>query len=54
MEQIKRKTTAAENRAINSKKTPKTKRMKYALAHAGELVILDAELKSQCPWYESY
>ena len=41
------KTTRAENIAINSKKTPRTRRMKYALEHAGELIILDPELRSQ-------
>lgn len=44
---LKRKTTRAENIAINSKKTPKSKRMKYALEHAGQLIIVDPELRAQ-------
>jgi hypothetical protein len=42
-----RKRTAAENRAINSKKTPRSRRMKYALEHAGAFIILDPELRAQ-------
>jgi hypothetical protein len=43
----KRKSTRAENIAINSKKTPRSRRMKYALEHAGELIIVDPELRAQ-------
>jgi len=42
-----KKTTAAENFAINSKKTPRSRRMKFALEHAGELIVLDPELRAQ-------
>ena len=43
----KRKRTRAENIAINSKKTPRSRRMKYALEHAGELIVVDPELRAQ-------
>ena len=33
----------ARNYAINSKKTPKTNRMKFAVEHAGEVIITDPE-----------
>jgi hypothetical protein len=42
-----KKTTRAENIAINSKKTPKSRRMKYALEHAGAFIIVDPELRAQ-------
>lgn len=44
---IKRKTTRAENIAINSKKTPRSKRMKYAMEHPGAFIVLDPELRAQ-------
>lgn len=42
-----RKKTRAENIAINSKKTPRSKRMKYARDHAGAFIVLDPELRAQ-------
>ena len=51
---VKRKRTRAENIAINSKKTPKSRRMKYALEHAGELIVIDPELRAQLRSCEPY
>ena len=46
----------ARNYAINSKKTPKTNRMKYAVEHSGEVIITDPEwierLKNYLPDYD--
>ncbi len=33
----------ARNYAINSKKTPKTRRMAFARAHRGDVIITDPE-----------
>ena len=55
MEEVKkRRRTAAENIAINSKKTPRTKRMKYARAHKGAFIVVDPELRAQLVSCESY
>ena len=43
----KKRRTRAENVAINSKKTPRSRRMKYALEHAGAFIIVDPELRAQ-------
>jgi hypothetical protein len=50
----KRKTTRAENIAINSKKTPRSRRMKYALEHAGAFIVVDPELRAQLISCERY
>ncbi len=47
MTPIRRKTTREENIAINSKKTPRSRRMKYALEHAGAFIVVDPELRAQ-------
>jgi hypothetical protein len=41
----------ARNYAINSKKTPKTNRMKYARAHCGDVIITDPELIERLKYY---
>lgn len=41
----------ARNYAINSKKTPKTKRMAYAREHSGEVIITDPELIERLKYY---
>ena len=45
--EITKKTTRAENIAINSKKTPRSRRMRYAREHKGELVVVDPGLRAQ-------
>ena len=50
---VTRKTTAAENAAINSKKTPRSRRMKYAREHKGAFIVLDPELRAQLKSCES-
>ena len=46
----------ARNYAINSKKTPKTRKMAYAREHSGEVIITDPEwierLKNYLPDYD--
>ena len=42
-----RKKTRAENIAINSKKTPRSRRMRYAVEHPGAFIVLDPELRAQ-------
>ena len=44
---VRKKNSIAENIAINSRKTPRSRRMKYALEHAGELVVVSPELRAQ-------
>ena len=41
----------ARNYAINSKKTPKTNRMKYAVEHSGEVIITDPEWIERLKYY---
>ena len=41
----------ARNYAILSKKTPKTRRMQYAVDHAGELIVTDPELIERLKYY---
>ena len=41
----------ARNYAINSKKTPKTNRMKYAVEHAGKVIITDPEWIERLKYY---
>ena len=41
----------AENYAINSKKTPRTRRMQFLRAHKGAFVVLNPQLKEQLTTY---
>ena len=51
-----KKERMARNYAINSKKTPRTRRMAFAVAHAGGITITDpklaARLKNYVPDYD--
>ena len=51
-----KKERMARNYAINSKKTPRTRRMAFAVAHAGGITITDpklaAKLKNYVPDYD--
>ena len=42
----------ARNYAINSNRIPKTNRMKYALEHAGEVIITDPEWIERLKYYQ--
>ncbi len=42
-----KKARMARNYAINSKKTPRTRRMAFAVAHAGAITITDPKLKER-------
>ena len=42
-----RKSEMANNRAINSKKTARSRFMRWARAHKGAFIINDPELKAQ-------
>lgn len=46
-----KKARMARNYAINSKKTPKTRRMAFARAHAGEITITDPKLIERLTTY---
>ena len=46
-----KKERMARNYAINSKKTPKTKRMAFARAHSGAIIITDPKLKERLTTY---
>jgi len=46
-----KKKRMAENYAINSKKTPRTRRMAFARAHKGAFIVNDPVLKSQLTTY---
>lgn len=46
-----KKERMARNYAINSKKTPRTKRMAFARAHSGGITITDPELASRISNY---
>lgn len=39
------------NYAINSQKTPRTRRMAYARAHAGDVIVTDPELIARMKYY---
>ena len=43
----KRKSTRAENIAINTKKTPRSKTMIFAMAHRGMAEVTDPQLQSR-------
>lgn len=51
-----KKERMARNYAINSKKTPKTRRMAFAREHSGELIITDPKwierLRNYVPDYD--
>ena len=53
MDALIRKSSRAENIAINSKKTPRSKRMKFAREHAGEVMIVSPTLRAQLKSCES-
>ena len=46
-----KKERMARNYAINSKKTPRTRRMAFAIAHAGGIIITDPKLKERLTTY---
>lgn len=46
-----KKKRMARNFAINSKKTPRTRRMAFAVAHAGGITITDPELAARLKNY---
>lgn len=46
-----KKERMARNYAINSKKTPKTRRMAFAVAHAGGVTITDPALIERLKYY---
>ena len=46
-----KKERMARNYAINSKKTPKTRRMAFARAHSGGITIIDPKLKERLTTY---
>lgn len=46
-----KKAIVARNYAINSQRVPKTKRMAYALAHAGEVIVTDPDLIDKLTYY---
>ena len=46
-----KKRRMAENFAINSKKTPRTSRMRYAVAHKGAIIVNSNELKERLTTY---
>lgn len=46
-----KKRKMAENYAINSRKTPRTSRMRFAVAHKGAIVVNSRELKEQLTTY---
>ena len=46
-----KKERMARNYAINSKKTPRTKRMAFARAHSGAIIITDPKLKERLTTY---
>ena len=46
-----KKERMARNYAINSKKTPRTRRMAFARAHAGGIIITDPKLKERLTTY---
>lgn len=46
-----KKRKMAENFAINSKKTPRTSRMRYAVAHKGAIIVNSNELKERLTTY---
>ena len=39
------------NYAINSQRIPRTRRMAYALAHAGDVVVTDPKLIARMKYY---
>ena len=46
-----KKERMARNYAINSKKTPRTRRAAFAVAHAGAITITDPKLKERLTTY---
>ena len=46
-----KKARMARNYAINSKKTPRTRRMAFARAHAGEVIVTDPKLIARLKYY---
>ena len=48
-----KKERMARNYAINSKKTPRTRRMAFARAHAGDVTITDPVLIEKLKYYVS-
>ena len=46
-----KKERMARNYAINSKKTPRTRRMAFARAHAGDVTITDPVLIEKLKYY---
>ena len=46
-----KKERMARNYAINSKKTPRTRRMAFARAHAGEVIVTDPKLIARLKYY---
>lgn len=46
-----KKERMARNYAINSKKTPRTRRAAFAIAHAGAITITDPKLKERLTTY---
>ncbi len=46
-----KKKKMAENYAINSKKTPRTRRMAFARTHKGAFIVYDPVLKGQLTTY---
>ena len=51
-ETTKKKRTREENIAINSKKTPRSQTMIFAMSHKGMLIVNDPELERKlCGYY---
>ena len=46
-----KKERIARNYAMNSHRVPRTRRMAYALAHAGEVVVTDPDLIARLKYY---
>ena len=46
-----KKERMARNYAINSKKTPRTRRVAFAIAHEGEAIVTDPALIARLKYY---
>ena len=46
-----KKARMARNYAINSKKTPRTRRMAFAVAHEGDVIVTDPALIARLKYY---